>query len=361
MASSYQLMVIICLIKVSCLLSEKVPHYDNECRVWQNVTNQLDKEPNVQMICTPNPTCTGIDCRGLYTYEGMYTGFKKFEVDFCFGMAILPCSHPVSANAHVDIPGKDKHFQATVNKSETVKIPGAHYDIGGQNLGSADGFVVIDMTNTTIKGKPYLKMGMKMKVRVQGPIDSIVLWPEALQRTLMPDSLIPIPPCKLDVATAISDPGCHKIAVTTRKPGKPTKTPPTTTTMSPSSVCATNKAYECRTNEMCKPFKVGSPKGKCVCMVGYQETGILPICTPIFGTTALPIYIDGNGPENGGTTGNHMYIIIGSVLAVVVIVSIIFAVVIIQYKRHQSRYGQHSQLMNNEEEDDDDDPLDLAT
>ena len=43
--------------------------YREECRVWDNVTQTLRSEQNVEMDCSTNQQCTGYDCDGMYVYN----------------------------------------------------------------------------------------------------------------------------------------------------------------------------------------------------------------------------------------------------------------------------------------------------
>ena len=43
--------------------------YRQECVVWHNVTQMVEREPRMEMVCQKNAQCTGFDCAGNYTYQ----------------------------------------------------------------------------------------------------------------------------------------------------------------------------------------------------------------------------------------------------------------------------------------------------
>ena len=43
--------------------------YLKQCSVWQNISDSLEKEPNVELKCMKNSECSGVDCIGKYMYE----------------------------------------------------------------------------------------------------------------------------------------------------------------------------------------------------------------------------------------------------------------------------------------------------
>ena len=47
----------------------KNPAYTEDCMVWDNATRYIEHQPNVDVTCTKNGPCTGLDCTGVYSYR----------------------------------------------------------------------------------------------------------------------------------------------------------------------------------------------------------------------------------------------------------------------------------------------------
>lgn len=57
-------------------------------------------------------------------FQGLYSGGSPLEVDYCFGLAIHPCSKPIDLHFYIDMPEQNAHYQHTINRTVDVEIPG---------------------------------------------------------------------------------------------------------------------------------------------------------------------------------------------------------------------------------------------
>jgi len=252
------------------------------------IIEAIDTQKRVTMSCIRNAQCTGYDCSGVYTYNGLYSGGSPFEVDFCFGMAIHPCSRPPNAHFYVQVPDKSNNaFNRNVNSSMQVRLSDVHYDMA-QDMYQGDGYVQINRFDVgredTWGGRQYIITGMRFRMRLTvhiGPLRHET-WPEDFEFDMMPTTKIPVPICNSAVITPTGAPGtCTKI---TPAPST-TLVSTTTTTYAPGYTGSTKKpqpqtkeclpdslGQNCGVNEMCVPVPgTKRAKGLCDCQVDYER------------------------------------------------------------------------------------------
>lgn len=330
-------------------------HHESEaCQVWDNVTWYAQEQPDIHTSCRKMAACNGFECNGTYTYSGFYAVGSVVKVDFCYGMEILECSRPVGLFFYIAFPDKPD-FEETVYNSTILQLKGIHYGLG--SLGQADGFIKVEMEEKRIYRKKYVQLGMRFLMRVQAAGGYYETWPQGFQRTLMPDTLVPVLPCYKDMQSYMTAPTaleykCGKYSmptVTTLPPG--ISTVPHAKPDGPSKKCSPNKLGNCDNNQLCD-------KNQCFCLPDTIWNKDTHACVGK-STTAVPIIdfhdiVEPGRPEHKPlSTG----VIIGlGCVGVVAIIAVILVVFIVRYKRHQARYGQHELLLNNE-----DDPADEST
>jgi len=382
--------------------------YRGECDVMNEIIEAIDTQKRVTMSCIRNAQCTGYDCSGVYTYNGSYSGGSPFEVDFCFGMAIHPCSRPPNVHFYVQVPDKSNNaFNRNVNSSMQVRLSDVHYDMA-QDIYQGDGYVQISRFDVgredTWGGRQYIVTGMRFRMRLTvhvGPIRHET-WPEDFEFDMMPTTKFPVPICNSTVITPTGAPGtCTNVTpapstttvsttTTTLSPDYTgsTKKPQTRTALSQSVTtnrpadshflkeCHPDSIGQCGENQMCVPIP-GTKRGKglCDCQVDYErhpdtnechnkwnsyiviEPNDIPLTPEKHTKSKNKPYDIPQTPEKHNKSNGNTMIIVGSVIGGVAIVGIILSFVIYKYKKHQAQYSQHELLLNNE---DDDDPISVT-
>ncbi|ELT90039.1 hypothetical protein CAPTEDRAFT_206412 [Capitella teleta] len=323
--------------------------YDEECLVWQNATEFIEHQPTVAVECVQNHPCTGLDCSGVYTYQGFIPYLTDFKTDVCFGMSLKPCHEPLGVQIYVMIPDM-VNFSTIVYSDKEIALTGVHQEIiPGFNL---DGFINVDIENVSVARQPghrYIRLGMRYKMRVSG--HHFEQYPDGMRFTLIPDMVIPVPDCIPSIHSNIPLP-TQCLSGITPAPWVPPTKPPIL-----GKSCMVNKFGSCGQHQICHVQSNGS--AQCICLSGYialpasSDLLCFPEKTTIKPTDYIIDFYPEPEPRASGMSSrmkNILYIVFGA-LGVGAVMTIIVVIAVVKYKRYQARYGNHSLLA-----DADDDP-----
>lgn len=324
---------------VPCLRAQR---YAQECVSWQKLGAMMEQEDTLEVACAVNSQCSGFDCRGNYSYSGVYNIFSDTTVECCFGIWMDPCSNPTALTVYMETFGEVKaSFLKTVTDDETFQFQGASFSLA---VGTADAFIAITMDPATVDGVQAVRLGMKLKVRVS--VASTELWPDSMQVTLIPESEVPLPPCIPNIplpahtagTCAQNTPGSVNVPFRARFPG---------------TACQSGDLNGCRDGEMCVKTAGSGSNYVCVCMRDYVYSFGRQMCVKeqhIF-NESIP-YFDGEKTQPASATKGWKLPVVATVVAVLgVIVVVVIVGLVRKYKKHRSQYGQHELLLNNGDDD----------
>ncbi|XP_076439192.1 uncharacterized protein LOC143278060 [Babylonia areolata] len=166
------------------------------CKIWDRLARQVTTSTGAQQVCTSsgNP-CTRIDCNGAYQYNSENTGSffnlggKTIEVDYCFGVILNHCDKNISLDFYMQVPNRGVDQTTRVFHNTLLSIPGLSYSSNSTSGISAQGYLYFQME----RWADTVTFSVTLKVRMR--FAGMVYWPDELQRRLIRDETVPVPPC----------------------------------------------------------------------------------------------------------------------------------------------------------------------
>lgn len=310
--------------------------YLKQCSVWQNISDSLEKEPNVDLKCMKNSECSGVDCIGKYVYEGILSSLLGFEKEFCIGLVVEACSKPTNIHMYIVMFSADgNNTQETdiiVTGDKNVPIKGAGFNMMGS---VARGFIDIKMHHTEINGQPHIYLSARLRVKLFSHIfgEEFSRYLSGFDVAIVHAMNIPVPRCDPHVGNHTHRPGlCNWSTVShLQRQGPMTK-------------CNNDSMDNCGNFEMCE-------NSQCVCMPNHIFNNKTQSCTPEV-VIDFDLPVDDQGRQSVQMSKKYVIIIPCSIAAFIVLLAVA-ATVALRYRRHRARYTQHELLR---QEDDDDDP-----
>lgn len=184
---------IIGLFEASVALPSPPPSEHESCQGWDSIAGALTQSTGAQQQCWSNGTrpCTRIDCNGAYEYNSdnsfIPLGGQSIEVDYCFGIILNHCDDPISLDFYIQVPAKNVNRTTRIYHNTILSVPGLNYTLGSA---TAQGYLYFQMkrVNDTVT----FSVTVKVRVDIVGILSS---WPAALQRRLISNETVPVPPC----------------------------------------------------------------------------------------------------------------------------------------------------------------------
>ncbi|KAK7096273.1 uncharacterized protein [Littorina saxatilis] len=165
----------------------------DSCQVWDRIAQQLTTNTGAQQSCWSNYSdpCTRIDCSGAYEYNSKNTfGLdfgKSIEVDYCFGIILNHCDKNISLDFYMQVPAKDVEKTTRVYHNTLLSIPGLSFAVSRGT--SAQGYLYFEM------GRQNNSVTFSVTVKVRVSFAGFTRWPTTLQRRLIANETVPVPPC----------------------------------------------------------------------------------------------------------------------------------------------------------------------
>ncbi|XP_025084244.1 uncharacterized protein LOC112558170 isoform X2 [Pomacea canaliculata] len=134
--------------------------------------------------------CTRFDCKGAYKYSAANSYIpleNSIEVDYCFGLVLNHCDEPLSLDFYVQVPARNITVQQRITHDTHLPISGLKYRL--KLLVTAEGFLYFEMGR--IGDQVKFSVTVKVKITSSGT----VTWPPSLQRKIISNETIPVPPC----------------------------------------------------------------------------------------------------------------------------------------------------------------------
>ncbi|XP_050395868.1 uncharacterized protein LOC126814629 isoform X2 [Patella vulgata] len=386
------------ILQVHC---DDVPSKEEACGYWKRIADQMSNQSQ-QMHCVANSTdpCTRLDCQGTYKYRSwMIPTSTNIEIDFCFGIVLNHCDEPVALDIYLQIPKRNVSYQSRVRHDELMKIPGG--SITTASFGKVDAFLYFHM----VKTGSFVNFSMVIKLKITA-LGGFSMWPPGLQRTLVPNERIPVPPCEhpTNDSAVIPPPVCqppHWRQISGHVPQQ-SVTPGTNPSVTFNKTCSdadgqqcaeteacneqinicvcyddfvydkTVKAcvtksrlnqvcdfnQKCGPSEVCKEVKGQNSVGRCACKQGFHYSIPRQICdaanqdtfTVMPGTTAPDANATKKQPLHQTTKAytNTTAVIAGCVSAVIIL-TVIVIVVFMMIRKKRSQYDRQILLENDDE------------
>ncbi|KAL8572356.1 hypothetical protein ACOMHN_023125 [Nucella lapillus] len=167
------------------------------CQMWDGLARQLSTSTGAQQVCTSSGSpCTRIDCSGAYQYNAgnvgslfSLPGGSSLELDYCFGVILNHCSANISLDFYLQVPDKHVNQTTRIYHNTLLNIPGLSYSSNSSGGISARGYLYFQMERHA--SSVTFSVTVKVRMRFAG----LTYWPDELQRRVIRNETVPVPPC----------------------------------------------------------------------------------------------------------------------------------------------------------------------